>query len=207
MVTLTSWLPWVSMAASSLGHCLPAAWHGLGLPWLLSLVTPSDSSAGMLPSSQLLNVSFVEILSSAHTSYPAAPEGPSKWSPDQTSLPLLVCISTLLNKAKLKLPSSKWATLLDFLCQQYSYSLLPQTQNPQPPLVPSSAHAQSASSSVSHAVHRILTSVSFEFFLPHLSLGLSATGRNHRPSYSPRSFYSSLYASSPMYTLLPSPCI
>ena len=37
-------------------------------------------------------------------------------------------------------------------------------------------------------------------FLPHLSLGLSATGRNCRPSYSPRSFYSSLYASSPMYS-------
>ena len=70
------------MAASSLGHCLPAAWHGLGLPWLLSLVTPSDSSAGMLPSSQLLNVSFVEILSSAHTSYPAASKDPSKWSPN-----------------------------------------------------------------------------------------------------------------------------
>lgn len=169
MVTLTLLLPWMSMTASSLGRCLPAAWHGLGLPWLLSLATLSDSSAGMLPSFQPLNVSFVEILSSAYTNYPAAPKDPSKWSPDQTSLLLLVCISTLLNKAKLKLLSSKWATLLDFLFQQYCHSLIPQNQNPQPPLVPSSAHIQSAPRSVIHAVPKVLTSISFEFFLPHLS--------------------------------------
>lgn len=155
---MTSRLPWVSMTASSLGHCLPAACHGLGLLWLLSLVTLSDSSAGMLPSSQPLNVSFVEVLCSAYTSCLAAPKDPSMWSPDQTSLLLLVCISTLLNKAKLNLLSSKWATLLDFLCQQYCYSLVPQTQNPQLPLV-----HPSASSSVIHAVPKVLTSISFEF--------------------------------------------
>lgn len=158
------------MTSSSVGHSLQVPWHSTSLPWLLSLSTLSDSSAGTSPSYQPLNISFVEILTSAYTSYPAAPKDPSKWTqyPGQASLLLLFCISTLLNKAKLKLLSSKWQRFWTFsFCRQYCHSLLLQAQNPQPSLAPSSGHIHSASRSVTYALPKVLTSISFEFFLPH----------------------------------------
>lgn len=160
--------------SSSLGHAFQAPWHSISLPWLLCLSTLSCSSVGMSPPSQSLNVHLFEILSSAWASYPASPKDPSRqtatrsWSPGQTFLLLLFCISVFLNMAKLRLLPSKWHLLQTFsCCQQYSHSLVPQAQSPQLPLAPASVHIWSASKPVPSPDPTVLTSISFEFFLSH----------------------------------------